>query len=116
MPVLNRFASSHIGVLLLLTVAAVLEAGGDLLIRTGLYSADQWRKPLLIAVGGATLVIYGVVVNIARWDFGSLLGVYVAIFFVVAQVLAWRIPELPVIAGGALILTGALLITFWRPR
>ena len=64
------------------------------------------------------LFIYGVTVNLPPWDFGRLLGVYVALFFVVAQLInlfAFGVrPGLPVLAGGALILAGGLLMTFWK--
>ena len=56
--------------------------------------------------------------NRTPWNFGELLGLYVAVFFVVAQILAVLVfrekVTPPILAGGALIVTGGLVITFWR--
>jgi small multidrug resistance family-3 protein len=57
-------------------------------------------------------------VNLPRWDFGRLIGVYVAVFFVAAQVINrvrfGHAPSLPVYTGGAFIVLGGLVITFWN--
>jgi small multidrug resistance family-3 protein len=97
-----------------LVLAAILEVGGDALTRWGL-RGGRWAG---LALGAALLFGYGLMVNLQRWDFGRLMGVYIAIFFVVAQIVAVlffreRIP-LPTILGGALIVTGGILITVWR--
>ena len=56
--------------------------------------------------------------SIAPWDFGRLLGVYVALFFLVAQVINWAAfgiaPAPRIYLGGALIVSGAMVITFWQ--
>ncbi|OYV50117.1 MAG: hypothetical protein B7Z77_06455 [Acidocella sp. 20-58-15] len=105
-------------ILSILVLAASLEAGGDALVRTGLHTSSLTSKLGFMAVGTAVLFAYGITVNLPPWDFGRLLGVYVALFFVVAQVinlLAFGMkPGLPIYAGGALIISGGLLITFWR--
>jgi drug/metabolite transporter superfamily protein YnfA len=68
--------------------------------------------------GTLVLASYGLFVNLPQWDFGKLLGVYVALFFVVAQIVAkvrfQQSPTLPILAGGALIVAGGLVITFWK--
>jgi small multidrug resistance family-3 protein len=65
--------------------------------------------------GAASLAAYGLVVNAPRWDFGKLLGVYVVLFFLVAQVVAWvrfgQAPTLPVVFGGTLIVAGGVIIS-----
>jgi drug/metabolite transporter superfamily protein YnfA len=104
--------------LLFLLGAAVLEAGGDAIVRRGLHADHPtWRYGLILA-GGAVLMAYGVTVNLPSWDFGRLLGVYVALFFLVAQltnaVLFGVAPSLPIVVGGAFILTGGMIMTFWR--
>ncbi|MCB8879464.1 hypothetical protein ACELLULO517_04410 [Acidisoma cellulosilytica] len=103
---------------LILAVAAVLEAGGDAIIRRGLHAEGLALRLGLIVAGGLVLTAYGVTVNLPPWDFGRLLGVYVALFFVVAQVInrcAFGVtPTAPVLLGGGLILSGALVMTFWR--
>ena len=65
--------------------AAILEVGGDAIIRRGLRGGIVW----FIVLGFVTLGCYGVVVNTVKWDFSRLLGVYVAVFAVVS-VLAGR--------------------------
>ncbi|OYV29715.1 MAG: hypothetical protein B7Z81_14905 [Acidocella sp. 20-61-6] len=105
-------------ILIILVLAATLEAGGDALVRMGLHTPSLASKLSFMAAGAAVLFIYGVSVNLPSWDFGRVLGVYVALFFVVAQIinlLAFGMkPGLPIYAGGALIISGGLLITFWR--
>lgn len=96
-----------------LLVAAALEIGGDAAVRHGLVQA-AW--PWLI-VGAGTLVGYGLVVNLNRSiDFGRLMGLYIAVFFIVSQLVSVTVfgerPSLSVLAGGALIVAGGLVIQF----
>jgi drug/metabolite transporter superfamily protein YnfA len=89
--------------------AAVLEIGGDALIRRGMES-----RTWMFAVGAASLVIYGVVVNKGGLDFGRLMGVYIAVFFVVSQIVTMiiyrELPALRTIVGGTLVVIGGLTI------
>ena len=82
-----------------LLAAALLEVSGDALTRMGLR-----ERPLFLAAGALTLFIYGVVVNQGRLDFGRLMGVYIAVFFLVSQVVAFAffrdMPDFKTIAGG----------------
>ncbi|HEX4347904.1 MAG TPA: hypothetical protein VHZ73_10045 [Vicinamibacterales bacterium] len=100
--------------ILLLLCAACLEAGGDALMRQGLHSTAATRIAYFVA-GGIVLTLYGWAVNAPPWDFGRLLGVYVAFFFVVAQVIAWAAfghpPTTRVLLGGALIIAGGVIIS-----
>jgi len=104
--------------LFVLLIAAVLEAGGDALIRLGLNNPMPKRVEFIL-LGGFVLLSYGLVVNLPRWDFGQLLGIYVTLFFLVAQLLNFFVfkqtPGLPILVGGFLILSGGMIITFWRP-
>lgn len=100
--------------LLILSLAALLEVGGDALVRWGLRGGHA----LGLILGGAALFGYGLTVNLPKWDFGRLLGVYIAAFFVVAQLVAYffyheRI-KTPMLVGGALIVAGGLVMTFWH--
>ena len=110
---MNNFA-----ILGVLTFAAILEAGGDALARSGLHAHAFYIRVGFFALGAIVLFAYGVTVNLPNWDFGRLLGVYVALFFVVAQLInltAFGIrPGLPIYCGGALIIAGGLLMTFWK--
>ena len=92
--------------------AALLEAGGNALLRQGLLRA-WW--PLLVA-GIITLGLYGLLVNQSglNFDFGRLMGCYIVAFFLVSQILAVLIfrdlPSLRTLVGGTLILIGGLTI------
>jgi drug/metabolite transporter superfamily protein YnfA len=61
---------------LIFMAAAALEVGGDALIYKGL----RGQGLALVALGCCVLCCYGLVVNVVRWDFSELLGVYVAVF------------------------------------
>jgi drug/metabolite transporter superfamily protein YnfA len=101
--------------LLILLLAAVLEAGGDALVRTGLHASGTARTVLFLA-GAVVLFAYGWVVNSPPWDFGKLLGIYVVFFFMVAQLLSWiffkQQPSVAVMFGGLLIVSGGAVIAF----
>jgi small multidrug resistance family-3 protein len=101
-----------------LTLAACLEVFGDACFQSGLYRASGSTRVGWFLAGVALLGFYGLFVNLPQWDFGRLLGVYVAMFFVVAQVVAkvrfGQSPTTPVLVGGGLIVAGGLLITFWQ--
>ena len=60
--------------------AALLEVSGDALIRQGLRKSGL----LLIIAGFIALGSYGMVVNLVKWDFSRLLGVYVAVFALIS--------------------------------
>jgi small multidrug resistance family-3 protein len=100
--------------LLILFAAAVLEAGGDAIVRAGIQSSQAASRIALFLVGGCVLFAYGWVVNAPPWDFGKLLGIYVVFFFVVAQLISifafGQKPNLPLIIGGLLIVSGGLVI------
>ena len=100
--------------LLVLVLAAVLEAGGDAVIRAGIRGPAGAARAVLFVVGGLVLFSYGWTVNAPPWDFGRLLGLYVVFFFVIAQALSWLVfhepPSRQVLAGGVLIVAGGLVI------
>jgi small multidrug resistance family-3 protein len=106
----------HSTTLLLLFLAAVLEAGGDAIVRTGLRSTTTGTRTGLFLAGAVVLFLYGYVVNAPSWDFGRLLGIYVVFFFVVAQLISWigfnQPPSRTVIVGGAFIVAGGIIISF----
>jgi drug/metabolite transporter superfamily protein YnfA len=113
------FALNNLLALLTLMAAAILEVCGDALVRQGLNSPSGAGRLAFIALGGFTLLTYGIVVNLPSWDFGRLLGAYIAFFFLVAQLVNYvgfrQTPSLPIWVGGCLIVTGGCLISFWRP-
>jgi drug/metabolite transporter superfamily protein YnfA len=67
---------------LLFVAAAVLEVGGDAIIRTGMRGGRPW----VLAGGFVVLGSYGIVVNLLPLDFSRLLGVYVGVFAVVSLI------------------------------
>ena len=90
--------------------AALLEVGGDAVVRSGL----RGSQPLIVALGCLLLGAYGVMVNLVRWDFSRLIGVYVAVFAVTS--VCWgrfvfheNVPAV-VWLGLVLIVAGGLLI------
>jgi|SRR6266478_10042996 small multidrug resistance family-3 protein len=99
-----------------LALAAMLEVGGDAAIRYGL-TRSAW--PLLL-MGGVALVAYGLLVN---WDraleFNRLMGIYIAVFFVVSQVIGWLVfgdqPSTTVVLGGVLIVAGGVVMQAGAP-
>jgi small multidrug resistance family-3 protein len=102
--------------LVLLFTAAVLEAGGDALVRLGLHASTIAVRMALFALGAVILFSYGYVVNAPPWDFGRLLGIYVVFFFVVAQLISWIVfhqrPSTAVLVGGAFIIAGGIIISY----
>ena len=95
--------------LAILIVAAALEVGGDALIRMGLRGPAYW-----LAAGGIVLFAYGVLVNQSGLDFNRLMGIYIAVFFVVSQVISLvlfkQVPDDRILLGGGFIVTGGLVI------
>jgi small multidrug resistance family-3 protein len=106
---------SRTAAILILLLAAILEAGGDAIVRKGLHSSGLSRT-LLFLCGAVVLFGYGWVVNSPPWDFGKLLGIYVVFFFLVAQVISWIFFKQPptgaVLWGGLLIVSGGAVIAF----
>ena len=94
---------------MILVIASVLEVGGDALIRLGLGGATY-----AMAAGALTLFAYGLVVNTSGLDFNRLMGVYIAIFFLMSQVISFvlfkQLPDDRIVLGGGFIVTGGLLI------
>jgi len=115
---LSQLVSSPIGAFVVLALAALLEVSGDACFQSGLYQSTGSARGLWFVSGTFTFAMYGLFVNLPRWDFGKLLGGYVVLFFVIAQIIAkvrfHQSPTPPLVAGGALIVAGGLVITFWK--
>jgi hypothetical protein len=105
---------SRPGTILILFLAAVLEAGGDAIIRVALHTSSVWYRYALFGAGAVVLFSYGWTVNSPPWDFGKLLGLYVVFFFVIAQLISWLLfkqaPSAMVLIGGTLIVAGGITI------
>jgi hypothetical protein len=115
---LNQLVASPVGAFAVLLIAASLEVFGDACFQSGLYRSTGSAKVGWFVGGIAILAGYGLFVNLPQWDFGKLLGVYVALFFLVAQIVAkvrfGQEPTTPILVGGSLIVAGGLVITFWK--
>ena len=96
-------------VLIVLLLAAGLEVGGDALVRMGLEGPKYW-----MAAGAITLFAYGVLVNTSGVDFNRLMGIYIALFFLVSQIISWalfgQVPDDRILLGGGMIVAGGLVI------
>ena len=96
--------------LLVFVAAALLEVGGDAVIRKGL-RGQGWP---FVLVGCLMLAVYGLVVNLVKWDFSRLLGAYVAVFALVSVLTGrfWFREAVPASTwiGLGLILLGGLVI------
>ena len=99
---------------LIFVLAALLEVGGDAVVRQGL-RGKSW---LLIVAGCLALAAYGLVVNLVKWDFSRLLGSYVAVFAVASILIGryWFGEEVPrsTWLGLALIVLGGIAIQAGR--
>ena len=106
------------GIFVWLCVAALLEVVGDSFFQSAMHRSSGWYRVGFLAAGALSLALYGVGVNLPRWDFGKLLGVYVVFFFVAAQVVArvrfHQAVTLPVVVGGSFIFVGGMIISFWN--
>ena len=111
--------SQSLSALGFLLVATTLEVSGDALVRLAIYDQSGRIRLTLILVGGVLLVGYGVSLNLAPVEFRHVVGLYIATLFVVWQIINFiffrTAPNLPIFVGGALIVTGGLLVTFWKP-
>src|ERR1700728_1384314 len=108
--VLNQFANTPAGAYAILSLAALLEVSGDACFQSGLYQAAGSARGLWFLAGAAVLATYGLLVNLPHWDFGKLLGIYVVLFFVIAQIVAkvrfHQSPTAPILVGGGFIGAG----------
>ena len=115
--ILDQIVAHRSGTILILTLAAFLEAYGDSSFQTALYRSSGMSRMIAVLGGITSLAAYGLVVNAPRWDFGKLLGVYVVVFFLLAQIVArvrfGQTPTLPIYLGGTLILAGGVIISVW---
>jgi small multidrug resistance family-3 protein len=112
-------ALNAVPLLVLLLIATTLEAAGDAVVRMAIYDHVGPVRIGLFLVGAALLLAYGTFLNLAPLDFGRVIGLYLATLFVVWQVInffAFRaLPTLPILIGGAFVIAGGAIITFWRP-
>ena len=111
-------ALQSIPIQLLLLVATMLEVSGDAVVRLAIYNHAGLVRVALLLAGAGLLLGYGSSLNVAPVPFGRIVGLYIATLFVVWQIISFLVfrtlPQLPVYLGGALVIAGGLIITFWR--
>jgi len=105
-------------VLAFLIVATALEVSGDAIIRKSLFEHAGLARIALFLVGTLLLAGYGTFLNLAPLEFGQVVGLYIATLFVMWQIINFAffrsLPTLPIMTGGALIVTGGLIVSFWK--
>jgi hypothetical protein len=106
--------------LIFLLVATTLEVSGDAVVRMAIYDSVGLARIGLMLAGAILLFGYGSFLNLAPLEFGQVVGLYIATLFVIWQIInyiAFRtLPSLPSVVGGALIIAGGAIVTFWRPQ
>jgi small multidrug resistance family-3 protein len=103
--------------LFFLLAATTIEVSGDAIIRMGIYNHAGVYRLALFAAGMLLLFGYGFFLNLAPVEFRQVVGLYIATLFVVWQLINFAffrsLPTLPILAGGTLIVSGGLIVTFW---
>ncbi len=105
-------------VLLALVIATALEVTGDAIIRKSLFEHAGLARIGLFLAGAVLVAGYATFLNLAPLEFGEVVGLYIATLFVMWQIITFAIfrvpPTLPILAGGALIVAGGLVVSFWK--
>jgi hypothetical protein len=100
-----------------LIAATAFEASGDALVRVGLFNRTGMVRTGVMLLGAALLFGYGVMLNLAPQPFERVVGLYIATLFCVWMLISYvafgAVPRLPVLTGGALIIAGGLIVSFW---
>jgi len=101
-----------------LIIATTLEVSGDAIIRKTIYEYSGAARTGFGLMGTLLLLGYGFFLNLAPVEFGKVVGLYIATLFVVWQIINYitfkTLPTLPMIVGGLLVISGGLIITFWK--
>ena len=105
--------------LILLLIATTLEVCGDAVARIGLYDHVGLARAGLFLAAAGLLFGYGLFLNLAPLEFGRVVGLYIATLFVMWQIINFivfrTLPSLPIWVGGACIIGGGAITTFWKP-
>jgi small multidrug resistance family-3 protein len=83
-----------------------------------MYEFTGAYRVVCFLIGAALLFGYGFTVNSTPIEFGKIAGLYIAILFIVWQIvnyIAFRtVPATPVLVGGLMIIAGGAIVTFGR--
>src|ERR1700722_19264313 len=103
---------------LLLFAATALETFGDAIVRIGIGQTAWLPRSALFLAGAVLLFGYGLSLNLAPIEFNRVVGLYIATLFIIWQLVNLIVfrspPGMPVLVGGALIVVGGLVVTFWE--
>jgi small multidrug resistance family-3 protein len=98
-------------IFLFLIAATALETVGDAIVRNGI-AESAWLSRSALLFG------YGFCLNLAPVEFGRVVGLYIATLFIMWQItnliFYGSIPSTSGLIGGALIIAGGLIVTFWE--
>jgi small multidrug resistance family-3 protein len=93
-------------------------SGRGCAVAQGAFGQRRPARIAFFAIGAAVLFAYGIFVNLAPLEFGQLIGLYIATLFVTWQLINFVFfhtpPTLPILVGGTLIVTGGLIVSFWK--
>lgn len=99
-------------------LATILEVSGDAIIRKCIYNYTGTTRAAFFLIGALLVFGYGFTLNLAPVEFRQIVGLYIATLFIIWQIgnyIAFRtLPSMPIIVGGVLIVTGGLIVTFWK--
>ncbi len=95
-----------------------MEITGDALVRNGLAQRGLLAKLSYFVAGALLLFRCGLTLNLAPIAFHTVVGIYIAVLFVVLQIVSYAayraIPGPPILIGGALIICAGLIVAFWQ--
>jgi hypothetical protein len=110
--------SQNILPIVFLAIATTLEVSGDAVLRIALYDHQGLMRASLFVASVVLLFGYSLFLNLAPIEFGQVVGLYIAILFVTWQIINFAFfrttPTLPIVLGGSLIVSGGLVVTYWR--
>jgi hypothetical protein len=105
--------------IIFILIATIFEVSGDAVIRTALFKHTGLMRLGIMFIGAALLFVYGFSINLAPVEFGQIVGLYIATLFIVWQVINFiafqTLPTMPIVVGGLFVVTGGMIITFWKP-
>jgi hypothetical protein len=103
-----------------LIIATTVEVSGDAVVRIALHNHAglTFVRIGLFVAGAVLLFAYGTFLNLAPLEFREVVGLYIATLFIVWQVVNFAffhtVPTPPIMLGGALIVIGGAIVSFWR--
>lgn len=103
-----------------LIAATTLEVSGDAIVRIALHdqAGVTAARIGLFLLGAVLLLGYGSFLNLAPLEFREVVGLYIATLFIVWQIINFvffrTMPTMPILAGGALIVAGGAIVSFWK--